>query len=319
MIGKTNASAKGGSASGGTTNPSNGVYIYADDGKYYTTDEWMSKYNAVFVAVMTDNCQFGIALEDAKIVRDSYATQSTFYFGNSSATAITDAATAKTDYNGLENTRKMSNNYRNYNSGNLYGSSQPNLFAVDACRNYKFSDGRLGYVGSAGEWQVFYDNRAAISKALDYAGGSQISGIYWTSTLYQLGTGVTGYKDIGWYFSSGLVYDNTGNKNCNARAFCRLDKSEGFQTQTFSAASQYGSAYYEFEPGMTWEQWAASSYAPSGSKLRYSYSYPSNFFIVIGGSVYSAYPQIVPSGTSSSAQIIGGIVHLEAESEDDLA
>lgn len=318
MIGKTNASAKGGSASGGTTNPSNGVYIYADDGKYYTTDEWMAKYNAVFVAVITDNCQFGIALEDAKIVRDSYVTQSTFYFGNSSATAITDAATAKTDYNGLENTRKMSNNYRKWSSANLYNLSQPNLFAVDACRNYKFSDGRLGYVGSAGEWQAFYDNRAAISEALDYAGGSRLSGTYWTSTLYQSGKGTTDYKDFGWYFSDGLAYDTYGNTR-NARAFCRLDKSEGFQTQTFSAASQYGSAYYEFEPGMTWEQWAASSYAPSGSKLYSNYSYPSGFYILISGYSYVNYPQIIPSGTSKSAQIIGGIVHLEAKSEDDLA
>lgn len=307
MIGKTNASV-GGSAAGGTTNPSNGVYILADDGKYYTTDEWMTKYVAVLVAVITDNCQFGIALEDATIKVSNSYTESSFSFGKSSGTIYSTESTAITDYDGLGNTSKISHNYRDYDSESLYGRNSASRCAADAARNYEFSDGRLGYLGALGEWKAVIDNISAINKALSYAGCNVLSQTgYCTSTKYDSDSGwVVKYKTI--TTGGGLV-----------RAFCKLNKDEGFKTKTFIAATTRYSTYYEFEPGMTWIQWAASSYAPSNSAVLYIYDLPSSFGINISGSSWSSFPMIVPSDTNSSEEIIGGLVHLKAESENDLA
>lgn len=306
MIGKTNASI-GGSASGGTTNPSNGVYIYADDGKYYTTDEWMTKYKAILVAVITDNCQFGIALENAKI-----GSSSSFSFCYSVGTVYSDQATAITDYDGLGNTSKISYKASNYNTSNLYGNSQNSPCGADAARNYEFADGRLGYLGSLGEWKAVIDNISAVEEALSYAGGAALStSAYITSTKKEDGRGSIGYEDTDWAVKGTKI--TTGGSV--VRAFCRLNKDEGFKTKTFMAATQEYTSYFEFEPGMTWYQWAKSNYAPSGSRYISSYYYPIGSCISISGSSFEEFPQIVPG----DRDMIGGRVHLLAVSEEDLA
>lgn len=149
-----------------------GVYIEDIDGNLYTEAQWDGSKTANGIAVLTDNCEFVMALQDAYTSTcqwGSYGTEVTDIL-----TTI-DASTAKTDYRGNENTTAILNQLGNSSST----SDAPPAYY---CRAFTFPNGRKGYLGAAGEWQAALSNKNAIVSALSKCGGTAISNYYWTST-----------------------------------------------------------------------------------------------------------------------------------------
>lgn len=265
MIGKTNASI-GGSVEEGTTNPSNGVYILATDGKHYTTDEWKGKYTALCVSVITDNCRFGVALEDATI-GNNFPGQNptgivTLDNSGNSLTSTSDKTTALNDFNGIGNTINMK-------SGTSTGTGSTTALklksASAACRGYQFLDGRLGYEGSAGEWGIISDNLESINSALSVCGGKPINGYYATSTK--------GGNYYGWCFTSSnkSLALSTSYNSVLARALCRLVFDENIKSVLFGCkyytGYNYATILFECKPGDYFEDWVKSEYNVSGGNI----------------------------------------------------
>lgn len=152
---------------GGTKNPSNGVYIKDTYGFYLTSSEWTGAFPAYSVAVVTNNRTIQIALHDAYASRMSWGT---CVYEEDGVTIASSLSSAKSDYNGYENTDAiLSNEYNNdYNS------------AAYMCRQYG------GYLGAAGEWSIVNDNLAGVQAALSKCGGDELNRNfpYWTSTQY---------------------------------------------------------------------------------------------------------------------------------------
>ena len=151
----------------------NGIYICDTSGKLTAVESWNTSNNssAIGVAVVSDNCSFVI---------DKVGTSSTYTWGGygttiSGITTTSDAATAKTDYEGETNTIKIRNQL---GSGNAP--------AADYCRgrSYTVNGTTLyGYLGALGEWQTAYNNKSSIDSALSTIGGTaMLTSYYWTST-----------------------------------------------------------------------------------------------------------------------------------------
>ena len=144
-----------------------GVFIEDIDGNLYTEAQWDGSKAANGIAVITENCQFVMALQDAYKSSYSWGRAS----GVNGILTTTDSSTAKTDYRGNENTTVILNQF----SDN---------YAAYHCRAFTFPNGSKGYLGAAGEWQTALDNKNAIVSALSKCGGTAMSKYYWTSTQY---------------------------------------------------------------------------------------------------------------------------------------
>lgn len=148
-----------------------GIFILDTDGNLVKRTDWNTSNNskAVGVAVLSDNCKFVISPTEnsSNIQWGGYGTTI------SSIVTTTDTATAKTDYLGSGNTDKI--------IAQLGAGSAP---AADYCRGVTFKHGEKGYLGSLGEWQEAYNNKAEIDACMSLIGGTAIStGYYhWTST-----------------------------------------------------------------------------------------------------------------------------------------
>lgn len=147
-----------------------GVFIQHIDGTLYTTEEWQtlgfSADVANGVAVSTDKAAFVIAKENlGKKFWGPYAMVS-------GATVAADATVAKTDMQGLANTKAM--------------VAQANTGAAAICNAYVFPDGKTkGYLPAIGELYVAYQNMAAINSALSAVGSAYLynaASYYWSST-----------------------------------------------------------------------------------------------------------------------------------------
>ena len=165
----------------------NGKYIHHINGMLYTQKEWESKKfdntKANGVALLTNNASFVVSKERVSgtyqfggygisiskgTYCDSEAEAIQHYSGKEDTDAIIQALTGKTDSQGV------------------VGSP-----AATAAKNYKFPNGRDGYLGSTGEWQLIKENFnyggisgdnifSIIGAELPMAG----SPLSWTSTLY---------------------------------------------------------------------------------------------------------------------------------------
>lgn len=121
-----------------------GVYIYDINGKYILPSEWDTSRNdeAVGVAILTDDCRFVVAKEDAK--------SSDVYWGGygtdiSTLTNYTSDTEVATDFDGVNNTSNIIAVIGNNNDGYRDGS------AAGDCAAYTFLNGKTGYLGAAGE------------------------------------------------------------------------------------------------------------------------------------------------------------------------
>lgn len=183
-----------------------GVYIEDMDGYLYTEAEWDGSKTPNGIAVLTDNCRFVMALENAHTSTCKWGSRGTVVTG---ILTTTDISTAKTDYRGNENTTSILNQLGN-------SSSTSDAPAAYYCRAFTFPNGKKGYLGALGEWQAALDNKNAIVSALSKCGGTTIESYYWTSTQYN--------SSYSWYvyWSNGRLGYNLKSNNYFVRAFAAL-------------------------------------------------------------------------------------------------
>lgn len=191
----------------GITNPTNGVWILSTEGKYYTTDNWLSSKTADCVAVITSNCRFGIALTEASStmqIHSSYSGTLENYM-----TAISDEAQAKADYDGATNTT------------NIMKLQSSTSYAAGWCNAFSFPSGKKGFLPSLGQMWAAYSNKSAVDAALIKAGGSALTSAYhWTSTFWGVAGGYRSCWILLW--GDGYVSDFSLNFDYRVRAFASI-------------------------------------------------------------------------------------------------
>lgn len=191
-------------ASDGTPN---GIYILRMNNRLYAKEKWDASWNneAVGVAVLSDNCKFVIA--PTQNSDGLYWSKGGAYDTVSGVTTATNSSTAKTDYKGVRNSSAI---LSKYGAGTDY--------AAGLCQNYSFKNGKKGYLGSCGEWQEVYNNKAEINACMNLIGGTPVSTdyYYWTSTQYN------SYNAwiLDWSDGSVSYYAKYGNNR--VRAFAAL-------------------------------------------------------------------------------------------------
>lgn len=182
-----------------------GIFILDTDGNLVKRADWNTGNNskAVGVAVLSDNCKFVISTTE---------NSSNIQWGGDGTTisnivTTTDAATAKKDYLGSGNTDKI---ITQLGSGNAP--------AADYCRGVTFKHGKKGYLGSLGEWQEAYNNKAEIDACMSLIGGTAInaSNFHWTSTQ------CSSLASWRLYWSDGSVGNNGKDSDRRVRAFAAL-------------------------------------------------------------------------------------------------
>lgn len=203
-------------ADGGSSMPDysayRGVYIEDVDGYLYTEAEWDGSKTANGIAVLTDNCRFVMALEDAQT--------STCMWGGyrrtlSGIVTTTDESTAQADYAGASNTDTIISELSGYNDSYVTGAP-----AAEYCKAFTYPNGKKGYWGAAGEWQSALDNKAAIVSALSKCGGSVLSDYYWTSTQY------TSTRSWSIYWNNGSLTNDYKIRSFYVRAFATLKSDD---------------------------------------------------------------------------------------------
>lgn len=175
-----------------------GVFIQDTTGKLWTSDAWDGSATPNGVAVLTDACEFVIALSETS----SIPIDSDGYSSSLSLTVYPSSSAAIEDYSGSSNTTAMVSAYGNTTSE-----------AAGYCSNFTFPNGKKGYLGSAGEWQAAYDNKSAIATCMAKAGGTAISDeFYWSSTRADDNGGINRFWDLYWgngYWNYNLAYNYT--------------------------------------------------------------------------------------------------------------
>lgn len=194
-----------------------GVFIQDTTGKLWTSDAWDGSATPNGVAVLTDACEFVIALEQKSSIpidRDGYS--------DSVGLPIYSLSTATMNYSGPSNTTALISAYGNVK-----------YEAAGYCRSFTFPNGKKGYLGSAGEWQAAYDNKSAIATCMSKAGGTAVGGgtaigsnyYYWSSTrgddyLYTFG-GNTETSNCFWYLEWSSGSWTNGNAYASLYLFAR--------------------------------------------------------------------------------------------------
>lgn len=158
---------------------SNGVYVYANNGKLYIPEEWDTANNdlAVGVAVVTDDCKFAIG----KTERNSGVIWSNALNGSdvSGILSAIDSTTALTDFVGENNSRLIREAASGEDSSNNAAHwCYAQTITVNGATKH-------GYLAAAGEWQAAYDNKSEVDSALSKIGGAAMFiARNWSSTEY---------------------------------------------------------------------------------------------------------------------------------------
>lgn len=187
-----------------------GVYIEDVDGYLYTEDEWDGSKTANGIAVLTDNCRFVIALQDASDTECQWGSYGTLVGGITTTESEDEAAT---DYDGEVQTTAILSELGN-------SSSTSDAPAAYYCRAFTFPNGKKGYLGAAGEWQAANDVYASVDSAMRKCGGEDILYGYWTSTQR--------HKTSSWSVQWFGCFIISGFKNYvrSVRAFAALKSDE---------------------------------------------------------------------------------------------
>lgn len=187
---------------------SSGVYIQHIDSSLYTTDEWTSEGFsndlANGIAVISEEAQFVIAKTNAST--SSWIT----WLPNSAVDGImltSDAAIAKTDYAGFENTSRMINSMSSVTSGAAY-----------LCSNYVFPNGQKGYLPALGEWMIVAKYETEVENALTLIGGDAVKDS-WSSTQY---SATEAWKFTRFFNAEYRTKNPSGSTSTYARAFTTL-------------------------------------------------------------------------------------------------
>lgn len=205
----------------------NGVYIEDVDGKLWTESEWDGSVTPNGIAVITNECQFVMALADANA---SYCEWGSTGINISGITSAGNNASAKADYDGETQTAAILNKL---------GNNATNAPAAYYCNSFAFPNGQKGYLGAAGEWQAALDNKTAIVSALNKCGGTAMSAYYWTSTQAD--------STIGWcmLWDSATLSSTPKYANNYVRAFKVLGITQLVDTS--------GKATFTIPNGVTYE------------------------------------------------------------------
>lgn len=180
-------------------NVANGVYIQDVDGNLYTESEWDTMKVANGIAVVTDECSFVIALEDA---RENVQWSQ---YGNARSLTKATYAEAALDFNGLGNTNNMISTASSTNNAAQY------------CRDYIFPNGQTGYLGAVGEWNAVANSFDEIEELLSVIGAESFKEYSWASTENTSDMGVYAYNK-----STNQYVAYFYNYNANVRAFTEL-------------------------------------------------------------------------------------------------
>lgn len=184
---------------------SNGVYVYANNGKLYTPEEWDTANNdlAVGVAVVSRSRRFAITKGEKPQRAWSAALYRTDVSG---LTNYDDSSQAVTDFNGESNTsiiREAASGENDSNGAAYY------------CYNQTVSiSGRgtvHGYLPALGELQAVYNNKSSVDNAMSLIGGTAMPTDYWlwSSTESDWLTAWCLYCDGG-YLLTGSKVDTNG-------------------------------------------------------------------------------------------------------------
>ena len=182
------------------------VFIQDTTGKLWTSDAWDGSATPNGVAVLTDACEFVIALSEVSGI----PINSNGYLSGMNLPVYSESQ-AILDYSGSSNTAVMIS---------LYGDDTNE--AAGYCANFTFPNGKKGYLGSAGEWQAAYDNKSAIATCMSKVGGTALgSNRYWSSTLGRNTIDNTSFWTLRWSYGSWDYY-NTAYKYSSSRPFSAL-------------------------------------------------------------------------------------------------
>lgn len=179
-----------------------GVFIQTLDGWLYPVGKWANQKIPNGVAVITDNCSFVIALEDASPGYCVWGTRSNIAGVNNSDTKNT----VKTYYNGEAETASIITN-------------ASNSTAATYCSNFTFPNGQSGYMGAGGEWWTALTHKAEIIVAMKACGGVALSKDYWCTTE-QVGSNRAWAAD--WESVDLTNYNKSASSSVKTRAFCKL-------------------------------------------------------------------------------------------------
>lgn len=155
----------------------NGVFIQDIDGKFWTSKEWnQGNSRANGVAVLSSshpNGGFVIAPTQVEYGEGLKWSKDGAQDSVSGVTTTTNPSVAIKDYKGIRNSSAI---VSKYGAGTDY--------AAGWCNNYTFKNGKKGYLGSLGEWEEAYNNKAEIDACLSLIGGAAMNTIdhYWTSS-----------------------------------------------------------------------------------------------------------------------------------------
>ena len=247
------------------TLPANGLYIYDINGNFTLPDNWNTSNNikAVGVAILTDDCRFVVAKEDISTIHwGGYGTDI------STLTNYTSDTDAATDFDGVNNTAKIIAAIGNSNDGYRGGT------VAGDCAAYTFPNGKTGYLGAAGEWQLARSYKDELNSALELIGGTKMAeGGYWTSTEYSNNRAWT----QGFGSNSYLDYYRKDRNYHYVRAFLAIEVSKPLKEKVSELEQNYfkwsklilhsftiAGVSYDFEEGMTWEDWVNSEYNTGG-------------------------------------------------------
>ena len=191
-----------------------GIFIEDIDGNLYTEAQWDGSKTANGIAVLTDNCRFVIAKEDASSSDLRWGG-----YGKTVPDIVTSksSSTAVLDYDGAGNTPKIIEYLAGTNDGYVDGAP-----AAEACAAFTFPNGKKGYLPALGEWKTAYNNKTAVESAMTLIGGAAIqTDFYWSSTQYSSNNSWT----LSWNHGS-LSNTYKGNTGYYVRAFTTLKSDE---------------------------------------------------------------------------------------------
>lgn len=157
----------------------NGVYIYDNTNNLTISTEWdtNNNNNAVGVAVISNKCKF--VIDKSNVYDNFWVNAIDIDIPDLTNYTSWESASSK-DFDGNSNTTKI---IKAYGSGNAT--------AADYCRSKSITvDGvaRYGYLPSAAEIQIAYNNKKEVDTALSKINGKAMSTskYSWTSTEYDL-------------------------------------------------------------------------------------------------------------------------------------
>lgn len=194
-------------------------FIGAQDvnGMLWSEEDWDGSVEPNGVAIITSNCSFVVALENAPT---SLPTDSESALDSSSLPVILSTTSAKKDYAGLDNTQVMLSDY-----------GDDVAEAAGYCNNYIFPNGNKGYLPSLGEMNTLYSFKSSLGTILGTIGGTAPADnqYFKTSTRARDTGGYTAFWRFNW--ETGALYGEAGSTARQVRPFTTLDPYYGYKNE----------------------------------------------------------------------------------------